>query len=252
MTFRRALFAAAPLNTDTITHRLMPPFPGYGPDGRPAWPFLGTQPGDQGGGAASGGAGGQGSQGGQGGGQGGQQGSGPAGQQGQGGDGGASPFTPPKDQAELDKLIGDRLARERAKYADYDEAKRKAAEYDKATEAQKTELQKATDRAAEAERQASEREARALRAEVALEKGLTASQAKRLVGKNRDELIADADELLKDLGTGKSGQGGGQGTNFDAGNQGGSVKPTKGEAGRLAAQKRYGKKADATTGATST
>jgi hypothetical protein len=42
---------------------------------------------------------------------------------------------------------------------------------------------------------ASEREAR-WRAEVAAEKGLTAQQAARLRGATRDELVADADELL--------------------------------------------------------
>lgn len=48
-------------------------------------------------------------------------------------------------QAELDAIVGDRLARERAKYADYAEVKAKAAKYDEVEEAQKTELQKAVE-----------------------------------------------------------------------------------------------------------
>ena len=48
-------------------------------------------------------------------------------------------------QAEMDAIIGDRLARERAKYADYSEIKAKAAKYDEAEEANKTELQKAVE-----------------------------------------------------------------------------------------------------------
>ena len=48
-------------------------------------------------------------------------------------------------QAEMDAIIGDRLKRERAKYADYDEVKAKAAKYDEAEEANKTELQKAVE-----------------------------------------------------------------------------------------------------------
>lgn len=48
-------------------------------------------------------------------------------------------------QAEMDAIIGDRLARERAKYADYNEVKAKAAKYDEAEEANKTELQKAVE-----------------------------------------------------------------------------------------------------------
>lgn len=45
-------------------------------------------------------------------------------------------------QAEVDSIVGERLARERQKYPDYEELKTKAAEYDKAQEANKTELQK--------------------------------------------------------------------------------------------------------------
>ena len=48
-------------------------------------------------------------------------------------------------QAEVDAIIGDRLKRERAKYADYDELAQKAKAYDEATEAQKSELQKAVE-----------------------------------------------------------------------------------------------------------
>lgn len=45
-------------------------------------------------------------------------------------------------QEEVNSIIGERLARQAEKYSDYDELKNKAAEYDKAQEASKTELQK--------------------------------------------------------------------------------------------------------------
>jgi len=61
----------------------------------------------------------------------------------------------------------------------------------------KTELQRAIERAEAAESRISEIESRALRLEVAAEKGLTTAQAKRLVGTTREELEADADELLE-------------------------------------------------------
>jgi len=61
----------------------------------------------------------------------------------------------------------------------------------------KTETQKLAERAEAAERRAVELETRSLRLEVATEKGLTAAQAKRLVGATREELEADADELLE-------------------------------------------------------
>lgn len=46
-------------------------------------------------------------------------------------------------QAEVDAIVGDRLKRDRAKYADYDELKAKADKYDELEEANKSELQKA-------------------------------------------------------------------------------------------------------------
>lgn len=50
-------------------------------------------------------------------------------------------------QAEVDAIIGDRLQRERSKYADYTQLKEKADLYDQYTEQSKTELQKANDKA---------------------------------------------------------------------------------------------------------
>jgi hypothetical protein len=67
-------------------------------------------------------------------------------------------------------------------------------------ESQKTESQKLAERAEAAERELEQTRTTALRAEIALDKGLTQSQAKRLVGSTREELEADADELLRDLG----------------------------------------------------
>lgn len=49
------------------------------------------------------------------------------------------------------------------------------------------------------EKQLSEPSAREIRLEVALEKGLTLKQANRLVGKDRDELLEDADEYLSEV-----------------------------------------------------
>lgn len=51
-------------------------------------------------------------------------------------------------QDELNAIVNDRLKREREKYADYAALKTKAEEYDKQEEAAKSELQKATDKAA--------------------------------------------------------------------------------------------------------
>ena len=92
-------------------------------------------------------------------------------------------------QADVDRIVNERLAREKTKYADYDDLKAKAGNAVTLEE-----------RVAEIEKQAKASEDRALRAEIANAKGLTASQAKRLIGSTREELEADADELLKDIG----------------------------------------------------
>lgn len=51
-------------------------------------------------------------------------------------------------QADVDRIVADRLQRERQKYGDYDALKDKASKYDQMEEASKTELQKANERAA--------------------------------------------------------------------------------------------------------
>lgn len=56
-------------------------------------------------------------------------------------------FQPIASQADLDRILGERLARERAKFADYADLQKKAAEFDKATEAARTEQEKAVEAA---------------------------------------------------------------------------------------------------------
>jgi hypothetical protein len=114
-------------------------------------------------------------------------------------EGAENEFKPITSQEDLDKLIGARINKVKSQFADYDDIKTKAAEFDKAQEASKTELEKAAERAAQAERERDELRLAHARAEVALAKGLTPTQAKRLVGTTKDELEADADELLADL-----------------------------------------------------
>ncbi len=63
----------------------------------------------------------------------------------------------------------------------------------------KTEAQRLAERAEAAEKRAAEVEGRALRLEIAAEKGLTPAQAKRLVGSTREELESDADDLLENF-----------------------------------------------------
>lgn len=60
----------------------------------------------------------------------------------------------------------------------------------------KSESEKLAGRVAELEKELGAARGSAMRLEVALDKGLTKAQAKRLVGESAEDLIADADELL--------------------------------------------------------
>lgn len=106
-------------------------------------------------------------------------------------------------QDEIDEIVEKRLRRERSKFGDYDDLRAKAEKLDKIEKDGQSELEQAIARAEAAERKAETAESRALRMEVALDKGLTFSQAKRLVGSTREELEADADELVETFGGGK-------------------------------------------------
>lgn len=79
----------------------------------------------------------------------------------------------------------------------------KARSFDALEEANKTEQQRLAERAETAEKELATTRLEATRNQVALEKGLTPNQAKRLVGSTPEELAADADELLADLGNTK-------------------------------------------------
>lgn len=61
----------------------------------------------------------------------------------------APEFKPIASQEDLDRIIGERLSRERGKYADYDDLKAKAAKFDEVDAASKTELQRLQDAVAE-------------------------------------------------------------------------------------------------------
>lgn len=100
-------------------------------------------------------------------------------------------------QAEVDRIIGERVAREREKYADYGTLKEKAAKFDEAAEANKTELQRATERAEELQRKLDAREKadgeRAIREKVAAE---TKVPANLLTGADEETCRQQAAAIL--------------------------------------------------------
>lgn len=79
--------------------------------------------------------------------------------------------TPPEPeklltQADVDRIVAERIKRERDKFKDYSELKTKAAEFDKVAEAQKTAEQRAQEAAVAAEERANQLLKRAIRSEI--------------------------------------------------------------------------------------
>lgn len=79
-------------------------------------------------------------------------------------------------QEEVNSIVGERLKRESAKYADYDDLKAKASKFDELEEANKSELQKMTEKntalSAELEAIKKANEIRDMKAKVAQETGV--------------------------------------------------------------------------------
>lgn len=110
-------------------------------------------------------------------------------------------YQPPATQADLDRLIGERLGRERAKFADYEDLKSKASKLDELEQANQSDLEKLAARLTAAEQLAAERadelskaELKALKSDVARDKGVPVGS---LTGTTQEELEASADELVK-------------------------------------------------------
>lgn len=96
-------------------------------------------------------------------------------------------------QAEVDRIIADRLKRE-----DVKGLKSKAAEFDKLVEAQKSAEQKAADAQQAAEARAAAAEAKAIRYQVAADQGISREDADYfLTGTDEDTIVAQAKRLLE-------------------------------------------------------
>ena len=100
-------------------------------------------------------------------------------------------------QADLDRIVQDRLQREREKYADYESMKEKAARLDQIEEDAKTELQKATERAEKLQAEVSAmkhaEEIRTVRDRVAQSTGVPASL---LSGETEETCTEQANAIL--------------------------------------------------------
>lgn len=100
-------------------------------------------------------------------------------------------------QAELDAVISERLKREREKYSDYETLKEKANKLDEIEEKNKTELEKATEKATRLEDELNkirkQNEISAIREKVAKEAGI---DAKLLTMDTEEDCKAQAKNLM--------------------------------------------------------
>lgn len=107
-------------------------------------------------------------------------------------------------QADVDRVVADRLERERKKYAEFDNYKKAKEELDALKEGQKTELEKAQTAQSKAEAKAAELEAKiktlelnALKSKLASEAGLPAELSDRIRGDDETAIKADIEVLKK-------------------------------------------------------
>lgn len=99
-------------------------------------------------------------------------------------------------QEEVNAIVGKRLAEEKGKYSDYEEIKAKAAKFDEAEEANKSELQKAMERANNLEAELNglkkSEEIRQTREKIATETGIPANL---LTGDTEESCKAQAEAI---------------------------------------------------------
>lgn len=144
-------------------------------------------------------------------------------------------------QAEVDQIVGERLARERGKYADYEDFKTKAAEYDKLQESQKTEIQKAQEKAEKLQKKLEGMEKagkiRDIRDKVSRDTGVPADL---LTGEDEESCKTQAESILKFAKGSK--YPGVKGSEHKTGSQTGGSSETEKEAYRELAGQIFGRK----------
>lgn len=101
-------------------------------------------------------------------------------------------------QAELDEIVKNRVAKERSKYTDYEELQSKASKFDEMEEANKSELQKATEKADALQKQLDEltkaSELRNIREKVSTDTGVPINL---LTGETEDDCTKQAQAILE-------------------------------------------------------
>lgn len=109
-------------------------------------------------------------------------------------------FTPITTQEALDGILRDRLERERAKYADYDQLKEAAGKKEEELNAANEKISEQAAQINDLSSKVANYERDSVKTRVAIEHGLPYEMANRLTGSNEAELAADAENLAKYMG----------------------------------------------------
>lgn len=108
------------------------------------------------------------------------------------------------EEADDEKLREGGLKALKAERAAREAAEKRIAEFEKAAkdaaDAEKTDLEKLTEANSGLTGDLTAAQQKLVRLEIALEKGLTSAQMRRLVGDTKEELEADAEALIEELG----------------------------------------------------
>jgi hypothetical protein len=109
----------------------------------------------------------------------------------------AADFTPITSQADLNKIISERVTRERAKFADYNDVKAKADRLDQIEKSNQTEAERTAQRIADLETEIANSRLDSARHRVAAAHGITDAEdiALFLTGTDEDTLTKQAQRL---------------------------------------------------------
>jgi hypothetical protein len=98
-------------------------------------------------------------------------------------------------QADVDRIVADRITRERGKFKDYDDLKNKAGEFDKLQDSQKSELQREAEKRTAAEAELAVLRVDKVRRDAAAKVGLSADLAEFITATDQAEAEAQAKRL---------------------------------------------------------
>lgn len=136
-------------------------------------------------------------------------------------------------QADVEKIVADRITRERKKYAGYDDLKKKASQFDELQDKNKTELEKVNDQLNAAQVELQGYRVEKIRMDAARQVGLDLELAEFITAVDEDEAVEQAKRLLARLGSrgnendgegGDNAGGGGRRADFKQGTRRGPQK----------------------------